>query len=239
MSKINTQTVTMADHELTLLPSGAIYCAALDTLFVADVHLGKAATYRRLGQPVPAGTTSQTLAQLSRDILHHRVGHLIVLGDFLHGPHVQRSASTLQTIDRWRHAHAQCAMTLIRGNHDDRAGDPPQTWDINVVDEPYVFEGMACCHDRHGVQSNEDLPVLWGHAHPVALLRGRARERFRLPCFVVGDRHLLLPAYGAFTGGHVYETAPDDVLYVIAQQSVFKLPGSAAVGCQGPSGRDQ
>jgi DNA ligase-associated metallophosphoesterase len=231
--------VTFAGHELMLLPSGAIYCAALATLFVADVHLGKAATYRQLGQPVPVGTTGQTLAQLTDDLRRQAVEHLVVLGDFLHGPQVQQSASTLNALAQWRSHHVNCAMTLIRGNHDDRAGDPPDALAIDVVDEPHVLAGMACCHDRQGVELQADMPVLWGHVHPVTVLRARARERLRLPCFVVGRHHLLLPAYGAFTGGQVYTPATDETLYVIADQSVFKLPGPTRVNCQRPSGLEQ
>ena len=232
MPETTAATIHVAGHEMRLLPSGAMYCAALSTLFVADVHLGKAATYRRLGQPVPQGTTSQTLAQLTADLNTHGATHLVVLGDFLHGPQVHGSASTGQAIKQWRQNHRGCAITLIRGNHDDRAGDPAAELNIDVVDEPYQFSGMACCHDRHSVNVPPGAPVLWGHVHPVVVLRGKAHERFRLPCFVVGAAHVLLPAYGAFTGGHVYTPCAGESLYVIADQSVFKLPGPASVARQ-------
>lgn len=238
MGEPRNATVTLARHSLVLLPSGAIYGEAMSTLFVADVHLGKAATYRQLGQPVPIGTTSQTLAQLSQDLNTHRAKHLVVLGDFLHGPQAQRSRSTWQVVDQWRERHSHTAMTLIRGNHDDRAGDPPASLGMDVVDEPHEIAGLACCHDRQGLGRAPGMPVLWGHWHPVVVLQGRARERFRLPCFVVGANHLLLPAYGAFTGGHVYTPSQDEAVYVIADQSVFKLPGPASVRRQSPRGSD-
>lgn len=233
----NLPTIVFGQHQLTLLPSGAIYCAALATLWVADVHLGKAATYRQLGQPVPQGTTTATLAQLSQDLQRYSVKHLVVLGDFLHGPSVHQSSSTLRAMTQWREQHLSCEITLIRGNHDDRAGDPPKGLAISVVDEPYACSGIACCHDKRGVVVN-DLPVLWGHIHPVTVLKGRARERLRLPCFVVASDHILLPAYGAFTGGHVYTPAGDETLYVIADQSVIKLPGPSSIVRQGSPATD-
>jgi len=231
--------VQRAGQELMLLPSGAIYCRNLATLWVADVHLGKAATYRQLGQPVPQGTTTHTLTQLTDDLRRYGIEHLVVLGDFLHGPQVHRSASTLQAIARWRDEHGRCKVTLIRGNHDDRAGDPPASLAIDVVDEPFMLAGLACCHHQQETKIGSGAPVLWGHLHPVALLQGRARERLRLPCFVVGRNHILLPAYGAFTGGHVYSPASDETLYVIADQSVFKLPGALSVTRQGSPSRHQ
>lgn len=232
MGETTVATIHVAGHEMRLLPSGAMLCAALSTLFVADVHLGKAATYRRLGQPVPQGTTGQTLAQLTADLRHHGVTHLVVLGDFLHGPQVHSSVSTNLAIRQWREAHRDCAITLIRGNHDDRAGDPAAELNIDVVDEPHLFNGMACCHDRQGMNVPAGVPILWGHWHPAVVLRGRARQRVRLPCFVVGLDHVLLPAYGAFTGGHIYKPDSGETLYVIADHSVFKLPGPSSVACQ-------
>ena len=52
--------------ELRLMPERAAWCAQSETLFVADVHLGKAATFRARGLPVPQGTTTETLTRLSQ-----------------------------------------------------------------------------------------------------------------------------------------------------------------------------
>ncbi len=69
---------------ITLLPQRAVYLNGSQTLLVADLHLGKAATYRKLGQPVPQGTTTDTLTRLSLAIEGQPVKQLVVLGDFLH-----------------------------------------------------------------------------------------------------------------------------------------------------------
>lgn len=220
-------TISFADQSLILLPSGAIYSPSQQTLWVADLHLGKAASYRRLGQPVPQGTTTQTLNQLTMDIGRYHVKHLIVLGDFLHGPLVHQSASTLNAITQWRSRHTALEITLIRGNHDDRAGDPPITLNIHVVDQPFEFGSITCCHDDQAPDVTASSFVMSGHLHPVAVVHGKARERLRLPCFVVGRQQVVLPAYGAFTGGHLYKPTRTDSVYVIAGQSVFKLAGSS------------
>lgn len=221
-------TIEFGGLSLDLLPSGAAWHRQRNVLFVADLHLGKAASYRQLGQPVPQGTTTKTLASLSNDIECCNARHLIVLGDFLHGPLVHRSHSTLEAIAAWRAHHGSLAITLIRGNHDDRAGDPPLALDIEVADEPFMFESLACCHDENSWPGTSNTgAVMAGHVHPVAVIRGGARERLRLACFVVGKTRLLLPAYGAFTGGHVIKPAAGESIYVIADQSVFRLPGSS------------
>lgn len=221
--------IDFAGLSLELLPSGAVWNPMQEVLWVADVHLGKASSYRRLGQPVPQGTTTQTLDQLSNDLQTRPSKQLIVLGDFLHGPLVHQSVSTLAAIDHWRAQHRHLKITLIRGNHDDRAGDPPAGLGIEVVDEPFMFEAIACCHHDEGagtaLAAFNARFTMSGHLHPVVTLQGRARERLRLACFVVGQKRLVLPAYGAFTGGHPYSPASDERLYVIADQAVFRLPG--------------
>lgn len=137
---------------------------------------------------------------------------------------MHQSKTTLAALTDWRTRHQACKITLIRGNHDDSAGDPPCSLAIDVVDEPFEFASIACCHDPETTESRTDACAMSGHIHPVAVIYGKARERLRLPCFVVGTRQMILPAYGAFTGGHLYKPATGETLYLIAGQSVIKLP---------------
>lgn len=218
--------ISLDGHSLTLLPSGAVLSADTDTLWVADVHLGKAATFRSLGLPVPQGTTSQTLAQLSHDIEKYAIAHLVVLGDFLHGKAVQRAAATINALGQWRERHARLRVTLVRGNHDDKAGDPPPSLGIDLVDQPFALDGLLGCHDLHEIHQPLPGPILHGHIHPVVRLTGRGKDRLRLPCFVVSQNSCLLPAYGAFTGGFVVQPKANETCYVLAGQTVYRLPGS-------------
>jgi DNA ligase-associated metallophosphoesterase len=215
----------MAGQPVELLPTRALYIPESATLLVADLHLGKAAAYRRLGQPVPQGTTSETLRRLSEALASRPVKRLVVLGDFLHSAHVHLANQTLAAIAAWRQIHSHLAITLIRGNHDDKAGDPPPHWAIEVVDEPYAIGDFVCRHayqaDR---QTREKAFTLAGHVHPVVTIKGRARERVRLVCFVVGPDYCLVPAFGAFTGGHEYAQNQHETLYAIAQERVFAVP---------------
>jgi hypothetical protein len=78
-----------------------LWWPACRVLFVADLHLGKAATYRALGQPVPAGTTRENLARLSALLLHYQPTQLVFLGDFLHAAQA-RTPSVLDGLAAWR-----------------------------------------------------------------------------------------------------------------------------------------
>ena len=97
----------------------------------------------------------------------------------------------------WRQRHPALALTLVRGNHDRHAGDPAASLGIEMVDEPYTVGPFSFCH-----HPDIDTPgyALAGHVHPVYVLATRF-ESLRLPCFVVGTKRMVLPSFGAFTGG--------------------------------------
>lgn len=211
--------ISIADHTLLLLPQRALYWPAQRLLVVADIHFGKAASFRALGVPVPAGTTTQNLAALDAMLAAQTVEHVLFLGDFLHARAAHASA-TQTAIRAWRQRHPLVRLTLVRGNHDDRAGDPPADLDIGVVDEPHVMAPFAFCHHpQHSALGH----VVAGHVHPVYRL-ATGSDGLRLPCFVVGEQCSLLPSFGAFTGGHAVSRGAGERIYVVADDCVFEVP---------------
>lgn len=212
---------------LSLLPERAAWLADAGLLLVADVHFGKAASFRRLGVPVPQGTTDANLTRL--DGLLARlpgVRELVFLGDFLHAAS-GRAPATLQALEAWRRRHAALAVTLVRGNHDGHAGDPPAAMGIQVVDEPWRRAGLALCHDP-ATPRPDGWPALAGHLHPVTRL-GRGFDAVRLPCFHArADGVLVLPAFGAFTGGALVRARAGDALYLVTGERVVAHPGHRA-----------
>lgn len=211
--------VEVGGERLVLLADRGIWWPAQRALLVADAHVGKAATFRRLGVPVPRGSTSETLARLSALIDRHAAQHVIFLGDFLHSRHAH-AAATQGAAARWRARHPRLELTLVRGNHDDRAGDPPATLGIRCVDEPWPLGGLALCHHPQAVAG---AYALAGHLHPCTSV-GRGFDRLRLACFHFGTHCGVLPAFGAFTGMHPIERADGDRIYVVADDRVALLP---------------
>ncbi|WP_426117552.1 ligase-associated DNA damage response endonuclease PdeM [Pseudomonas sp. DSP3-2-2] len=209
--------IHLAGAELWLLADKAIYYPEYRALLIADVHFGKAAAYRKLGQPVPRGTTQSNLERLDRLLTAYSCDWLIFLGDFLHAPE-SHAATTLNALGEWREARPELRMTLIRGNHDKRAGDPPGSLAIEVVTEPLLLGPFALQHepDPHATHH-----VLAGHVHPVYRLQGRGRQSLRLACFYMGDTVSLLPAFGGFTGGFAIDKNPDKQIYVVGDGAVW------------------
>lgn len=87
----NYHSVQLAGTELWLLADKAIWWPQQQALLIADIHIGKAAAYRALGQPVPQGTTAANLQRLDALLQRFACRQLIFLGDFLHAPaHARR-----------------------------------------------------------------------------------------------------------------------------------------------------
>lgn len=212
-------TVQLEGETLWLLADKAVYWPARQCLLIADAHFGKASAYRSLGQPVPQGTTTENLQRLDRLLAAFTCARVIFLGDFLHGPG-SHASGTLGALRAWRERQAGLHLTLIRGNHDKRAGDPPADLDIEVVAEPLLMGPFALQHEPDAHASHH---VLAGHVHPVYHLRGKGRQRLRLPCFQLGSRVSLLPAFGAFTGGYAVEQDNDHRIFVIGDHEVWPV----------------
>lgn len=216
-------TVQVGGQPLVLLPERAAFLPEASTLLVADAHFGKAQAFRRQGVPVPAGTTERNLAVLSHLLSHTGARALVFLGDLLHARQAH-SPALAQAFAAWRAQHAPVTMTLVRGNHDDRAGDPPPQWGIDVVDEPLAAGPFAL---RHHPQAVEGRYVLAGHLHPAAWV-GRGPDRLRLPCFHLGHAVGVLPAFGGFTGMHPVRPQPGERVFVAADdvvRALTTLPG--------------
>jgi len=144
---------------------------------------------------------------------------VVFLGDFLHSAEA-RAARTLERFTAWREAHDGVNLTLVRGNHDRKAGDPPAEWRIDCVDAGASLGPFVLNHEPGASRAGYALA---GHIHPAVRLSGDGDESLRLPCFWFAKRHGVLPAFGAFTGSAVVRPRPGDRVFVIAEEEVVRV----------------
>jgi DNA ligase-associated metallophosphoesterase len=208
----------VASETLHLLPQRCVYWPRERMLIIADIHLGKAAAFRAQGVPMPHGTTAQNLQVLDHLLAQLDVATVLFLGDFLHA-RTARAASTMAAISAWCAQHPNVRLMLVRGNHDLHAGDPPSHWGIEVVNEPHRHGPFTFCHHPCELP---DTYVMAGHVHPVFRLSNRG-DSLRLPCFLLGPQRMVLPSFGAFTGGFAIAPEKGERVFVAADDAVFAV----------------
>ena len=172
--------------------SGALYWPDERTLLVADLHLEKGTAYAETGTLLPPYDTRETLARLTRAIEHYDPRRVIALGDSFHGPGAADRIATadlasLQALQRGRE------WVWIAGNH-----DPEISGRVGgrVVAE-LELAGLTLRHEPSAGGASHEIA---GHLHPAAKL-SMYGTTIRRPCFVGNGRRLVMPAFGAFTGG--------------------------------------
>ena len=224
--------VNLVGETLSLLPQRAIFWHRKSMLILADLHLGKAATFRRAGIPVPEATTETNLRLLTDLVQIHRVKRLMILGDFFHSK-LGRTKEVLELFSGWRSSHANVRIDLVMGNHDRQAGVPPVDWNFHVHSEPMLVSPFRMCHEPTTVDNAYSLA---GHLHPVIRIRDLGQS-LRLPVFAVGSQLAILPAFGDFTGSAIVSAQEYAAVYAIADDQVFAIPSGVVTTTPTPRRR--
>ncbi|MFM7108030.1 MAG: ligase-associated DNA damage response endonuclease PdeM [Planctomycetaceae bacterium] len=211
--------------DVVLVPGRAAYLPATRTLLVADVHLGKAATFRAAGMPVPEGSAQADLARLVRLVSETAAARLIVLGDLFHA----KRGATAQVFDEFTAARASFAATevlLVAGNHDRSLGALPPGIGIDSLlrthDEPpfHFVHDPATALPEHWRQAEF---TIGGHIHPTMSIAAPGGDRISERCFVAEEGVLVLPAFGSFTGGHRVTPGPGVRLWIARDDGVVDV----------------
>jgi DNA ligase-associated metallophosphoesterase len=184
----------LARERLMLCPSGVLLWPARRTLIVADLHLEKGSHFAARGRPVPPYDTRETLARLASALRRHSVARLIVLGDALHDE-AALSRMAAEDLAQLRRLLAPLDVIWIAGNHDPspKAGLP------GTAHEELREAGLCFRHIGGAPVARHEAEVS-GHFHPKATLPTRAGGITR-PCFLATRDRLILPSFGAYTGG--------------------------------------
>ncbi|MEP2987974.1 MAG: ligase-associated DNA damage response endonuclease PdeM [Parasphingorhabdus sp.] len=205
--------LSFADHSFEIIAPAALFWPARKAILVADLHLEKASFYARQGQMLPPYDSRATLDELADIMAQTDVETVFCLGDNYHDSQGEKRLESEAAIQ------LQCLTKAvdwiwITGNHDpDVAGQ----WGGRIVSE-WSGDGLTL---RHEATKNPILPELSGHYHPKLKVKTRGRYLSRR-CFVAGSKNLILPAFGALTGGMA---ANDPVI-----EEIVGGPADAVIG---------
>ena len=208
--------IGFAGAEVVLDPAGVAWFAEDRILAVSDLHLEKGSSFARRRVYLPPYDTAATLARLAAAVARYDPATVISLGDGFHddGASARLPRSAVETIGAIARGRE---MIWVTGNHDP---SPPD----NV---PGVSVGMLALGRavfRHMPDAAETGHEVCGHLHPCARIAGRGRGRaVRKPCFASDGVRLVMPSFGAFTGGLNVRDAAFAGLFEMARFRAYML----------------
>ena len=175
------------------LTCGGLWWDEAGVLVVSDLHLEKASSYAARGQMLPPYDTRATLARLTRQMETLRPQTVISLGDSFHdrGARPRMAPDDVALV---RAMTGACDWVWIEGNHDPK---PPE--DLGGRMESDLKIGALTF--RHIPSESAAPGEVAGHLHPCARVVGRGGRTVRARCFATDGERLVMPAYGALTGG--------------------------------------
>ena len=218
--------LSFASETFTASPAGTLFWQAQRALLVADLHLEKASWFARLGQLLPPYDSHATLTALAAEAAACGASRLYCLGDSFHdrfGCDRLPADSRAVLLD----LTSRLDWTWIVGNHDPmmesgRPGDGPVPSFADhcggkVVEEAEVG-GIVL---RHEARPDEARPEISGHFHPKLRMSLKGRNVSRR-CFVASASKLILPAFGAFTGG--LDVRHPEIVRAVSGDAVALVP---------------
>ncbi|MEP3048781.1 MAG: ligase-associated DNA damage response endonuclease PdeM [Roseibium sp.] len=209
--QINGQLVGLHD-------SGVLWWPEEATLVVSDMHMEKGSSYAKRGIMLPPYDTGATLEKLAGVMDAFDPVRVICLGDSFHDPDgsdrlptpYRAMLTTLQLGREW---------IWVTGNHDPIAP-------VRLCGETMEEITIGSLSFRHEpiakVDSIETQGEICGHLHPAARIRRFGRS-IRRACFATDGTRLVLPAFGALTGGLNVTDEAYSMIFRRRKYSVFML----------------
>lgn len=172
--------------------AGCLYWPDEDTMVVSDLHLEKGSSFAEKGSFVPPHDTKATLARLALRLAVWQPARVISLGDSFHDPlaHERLSVDDSRKLNSLMEGRE---WFWISGNHDPA---PPESLGGKGAREMMLGNLVFRHEPGPGSQTGE----IAGHLHPCGKIVRRSKS-VRRPCFVTDGSRLILPSFGAFTGG--------------------------------------
>lgn len=178
--------------QLLFDPAGVAWFADEAMLVVADLHLEKGASFARRRMFLPPYDTPTTLARLAALVAKYQPRIIVSLGDSFHDDEASAHIGP-ETVAAIEALSAGRTMIWVTGNHDP---SPP----VNVPGDSVDELALGSIVFRHIAEAGCATHEVSGHYHPAAIMRGRGKA-VRRSCFASDGVRLILPAFGAYTGG--------------------------------------
>ena len=194
-----------------------LFWEAQKSLILSDLHIGKSAHFQKSGIPIPSNILTKDLQRLHELIEFFKAENLIIVGDLFHAAYNK----DVDEFKNWLQKHPNLSVQLIKGNHDRLKSTIYEDLNIKVFNPFLEIEGLKFVHDF--VNPEEDSFVISGHTHPGVSIKGKGRQRIKLPCFQVTKKQLILPAFSLFTGLNTRDFPKDCTNYCFTDDGIFEV----------------
>lgn len=193
------------EEKLVLNNQRALYWPSEKALLLADIHLGKAAHFRKNGIAIPTQVAQTDLTILEKLLQYYKPEKLIIVGDFVHA----KSNAEIANFATIKTKYPTTTLILIKGNHDRLSDAYFHSLGMDIIVDELNIKDIQLVHHS---ELEQKLPSISGHVHPgVQLHFGKTKKS--LPCFVLDENHLILPAFSQFTGLDTKNYYSDEVRY--------------------------
>ncbi|NDC40591.1 MAG: ligase-associated DNA damage response endonuclease PdeM [Chitinophagia bacterium] len=208
-------TLTHNGEQFVLLPEKALYLPAERLLVIADVHLGKAAHFRRAGIAIPQNAQTSDYDRLQALLLQVAPLKVYFLGDLFHSEWNHDWHNFCALIEAFPHI----AFTLLKGNHDIIDDTYFTRLRISVTDT--ITQGRLVYSHEPIDSLPEGYTNITGHVHPGFRLQGTGRQSVLLPCFYCTPALWIIPAFGGLTGLFSLPKRADSRIYLVTTERII------------------
>lgn len=216
--KPNSYELIHQSFTLELLKEKVVWIKELKSVFIADLHFGKATHFRKSGIPVPELIHDIDLKLIHTLILEYAPEQIYFLGDLFHSDWNDQWTVLIEFI----HLFPTVQFHLVKGNHDILHPEFYANSACLIHDKPIELESFLLSHEPAEIIKEGQLN-LCGHIHPGIRMKGKGRQSLRLPCFFLSKNQLILPAFGNFTGLALVHPKSGDKVFGITPDRVLSI----------------
>jgi DNA ligase-associated metallophosphoesterase len=213
--KIVTKNITVQNEIFILTNQRALFWKEQKALILSDLHIGKTAHFRKNGIALANQIMKNDLERLSILIEYFQPEKFLVVGDLLHAG----DNSDVDEFCTWRSQYPDLQFYLIEGNHDRISKTLESKLCLNVKTKSLELNDFVFVHDFEKKQPKLQIT---GHIHPGFMIYS-AVKKIKLPCFVVTDNQLLLPAFSEFTGLDTKNLPKNGIFYVFTDAEIYEI----------------
>ncbi|GAL68825.1 ligase-associated DNA damage response endonuclease PdeM [Jejuia pallidilutea] len=212
-----TKRIECKGETLLLTNQRAVFWPQNDMLILSDLHIGKTAHFRKSGVPISSNVLQKDLERLKTIIAYFRPKTILITGDLFHA----EFNTDVMVFKTWMQQFKHINLILVKGNHDKHSFELYESLNIEILPHslkkgPFVF--------THNIKTLVDGEFyISGHTHPGVLIKGKGKQRIKLPCYQVTHQQLILPAFSLFTGLNTNIPSNLCANYAFTDLSVFKV----------------